>query len=375
MKKQRIAYLILAAVLMLSACNFPSSGEPEISPALQVQTAAVETVNAQFTLNAELTPSATNTVQPSHTPEASNTPQETATEEVVETATSVGICDSVFFVTDVTIPDGTQINAGDIFTKTWRLRNAGTCTWTADYDLVFDDGDAMDGPASQALAGDVAPGEEVDLSVVLTAPAAAGDYLGNWQLRNASGVVFGLPGPFYVDIESVVAGAAGSSSNSITLSPSDRGSVRSDASTNPNPNTGDTDSDVGSHAFVSFDISSIPAAAIIDSVRVDFSDYDTLGDPFSSLGCLRAYQGSFFPLDAADYFVGSPLGAVLRWCDTGELSIAFLDDDVKNSLQSALGNSTYELRLQFNESETDTDGSADMARFGDVQLEVSYTTP
>lgn len=372
MKKYTFTYLAFAFVLFLSACNFPSSAEPKSDPAAEVQTAAAETVNAQFTLNAALTPSATKTEQPTETPEASNTPVASPTEEATVAETSAGVCNSVFFVADVSIPDGTQINAGDDFTKTWRLRNAGTCTWTTDYDLVFDSGDAMAGPAAQALSASVAPGAEIDISVVLTAPAAEGDYLGNWKLRSDSGVVFGLPGPFYVEIE-VISGTAGSTS--VTLTPTKRGSVRSDGTTNPNPNTGDTDGDIGSQAFVSFDISGIPAAATIESVRVDFSDYDTLSTPFSSLGCLRAYEGSFFPLDASDYFVGAPLGAILRWCDTGELSTNFLDDDVKVSLQSAMGASTYELRLQFNETETDTDATADMARFGDVKLKVTYTTP
>ena len=374
MKKQHFTTLALVTIFVLSACNFPSSAEPKSDPAEEIQTAAAQTVNAQFTLNAELTPSATDTEAPTDTPEASHTPEASATETAAAaTETSVGICDSVFFVTDVTIPDGTEISSGADFTKTWRLRNAGTCTWTTDYDIVFDSGDAMSGPASQALLGSVGPGEEVDISVDLVGPAADGTFTGNWQLRNASGVVFGLPGPFYVEIEVVIAAPSGSTN--VSLTPSSRGSVWSDGSTNANPNTGDSDSDLGVQAFVSFDISGIPAAATIEDVRVDFSDYDTLGDPFSSLGCLRAYGGAFFPLDAADYFVGAPLGAVLRWCDTGELSSNFLDDDVKAALQAALGGAAFELRLQFKDAESDNDATADMARFGDIELTVTYTTP
>jgi hypothetical protein len=378
MKKRNILIILLGLIFLLSACNFPSSAEPKSDPAAEVQTAAAETVNAQFTLNAQITPSATETSVPTDTPEASNTPEaaeDTATPTNVPADTAVGICDSILFVADVTIDDGTKFNAGDTFTKTWRLRNAGTCTWTTDYDLVFDSGDAMDGPASQALTAAVAPGDDIDISVDLTAPATEDTFRGNWQMRNASGAVFGLPGPFYVEIEVVAAAAAVSGSKTITLTSNDKGSVRSDATLNANPNTGDTDADVGSHAFLSFDISGIPASSTIEEVQVDFSDYDTLGDPFTSLGCLRAYQGSFFALDAGDYFVGAPLGAILRWCDTSELSSVFFDDDVKASIQSELGNSTYELRLQFNENETNSDGVADMARFGDVELEVTYIEP
>ncbi len=46
--------------------------------------------------------------------------------------------DRAQFVADVTVPDGTRYDPGATFTKTWRLRNAGTCTWTTSYTMVFD---------------------------------------------------------------------------------------------------------------------------------------------------------------------------------------------------------------------------------------------
>ena len=44
--------------------------------------------------------------------------------------------DRAQFVTDVTVPDGTKYDPGATFTKTWRLRNVGTCTWTTAYTMV-----------------------------------------------------------------------------------------------------------------------------------------------------------------------------------------------------------------------------------------------
>ncbi|HEY6074680.1 MAG TPA: NBR1-Ig-like domain-containing protein, partial [Anaerolineales bacterium] len=85
------------------------------------------------------------------------------------------------FVADVTIPDGTTMTPGQTFTKTWRLRNAGTCAWTTSYAIVFSNGNSMNGPTTQALAGAVNPGQTVDISVNLTAPSAVGDYTGNWK--------------------------------------------------------------------------------------------------------------------------------------------------------------------------------------------------
>ena len=38
---------------------------------------------------------------------------------------------------DVTVPDGTELNPGDDFTKTWRIMNNGSCTWNTSYDAIF----------------------------------------------------------------------------------------------------------------------------------------------------------------------------------------------------------------------------------------------
>ena len=123
---------------------------------------------------------------------------------VTKTPTPNTGCDRATFVSDVTIPDGTVFSPGAAFTKTWRLKNAGTCTWTTSYSLVFVGGEKMGGPDSSALPRTVAPGQTVDLSVNLTAPNISGNYRGYWQLKNASGAIFGIGStankPFWVDI-------------------------------------------------------------------------------------------------------------------------------------------------------------------------------
>lgn len=101
-------------------------------------------------------------------------------------------CDSAQFIADVTIPDGTRMGPGLAFTKTWRLKNIGTCTWTTSYGLVFSSGAQMGGPSLLNLSTSVPPGQTVDLSVNLAAPSTVGHYIGYWKLSNASGVVFGL---------------------------------------------------------------------------------------------------------------------------------------------------------------------------------------
>jgi len=95
------------------------------------------------------------------------------------------------FVLDVNVPDGTHLAPGASFTKTWRLRNSGTCTWDASYRLNFIAGERMDGPESMAIGQTVLPGEQVDISVVLVAPQANGTYHGRWQLVAPDGTGFG----------------------------------------------------------------------------------------------------------------------------------------------------------------------------------------
>ena len=112
--------------------------------------------------------------------------------------------DNANFDADVTIPDDTRFSPGERFIKTWKLTNSGTCTWTKGYSLSFQSGDQMSAPASLPLTSSVAPGETIDVSVELTAPASNGIYRGNWMLSNEKGEQFGIgvnaEKPFWVQI-------------------------------------------------------------------------------------------------------------------------------------------------------------------------------
>ena len=109
-----------------------------------------------------------------------------------QSAAAFSTCDWAQFIADVTVPDGTPFAPGAVFTKTWRLKNIGSCTWTTTYALVFDTGSMMGGPSSVNLPSNVAPGQTVDISINLTAPGSGGHYIGYWKFKNASGVLFGI---------------------------------------------------------------------------------------------------------------------------------------------------------------------------------------
>jgi hypothetical protein len=208
-KDARILSILAISIFILSACNFPSSAATPTTESNAVFTAAALTVQAQLTPSAPFsTPTlplsvATSTSLSVPTLPASTLPAAT----LPPAASATPVCDQAQFVKDITIPDGSQITPGATFTKTWRLRNAGTCTWSG-YALVFDSGDAMNG-ASPTTIGTVGPGQEVDVSVNLTAPSAVGSYRGFWRIRNASGVFLpvlnGTQGrSFFVDIRVAV---------------------------------------------------------------------------------------------------------------------------------------------------------------------------
>lgn len=196
--------ILFAILFILAACNLPSSS-PATEDPNAVFTAAALTVQAMSTIPAtQATPFATLTLPP---PAATNTSVSFPT-LALPTATRpsppTAVCDQAQFVRDVTIPDGSVFAPGTTFTKTWRLKNAGTCTWSG-YSLVFDTGDAMGGTSPTSI-GTASPGQEVDLSVNLTAPATAGSYRGYWRIRNATGgmlpVLGGTQGKsFFVDIK------------------------------------------------------------------------------------------------------------------------------------------------------------------------------
>jgi hypothetical protein len=89
--------------------------------------------------------------------------QEIAIDPVVETNpdtsanTSNDNCIDRALLTGETIPDGTQISPGATFTKTWKFRNNGTCTWTPQYSLSMNSGHAFETQGNPNLQGSVVP--------------------------------------------------------------------------------------------------------------------------------------------------------------------------------------------------------------------------
>jgi hypothetical protein len=183
----RLLNWLLVGAFLLSACNFPL--EVSVNSPLPTEDSGGEAGDSE---SPESETQATPTEEPplpTDTPE----PTPTATEAPpTNTPEPTGCTNVASFVSDVTYPDDTEVDADSFFTKTWRLRNDGSCTWTSSYALVFSHGDQMGGPAETTLAGAVPPGSTVDISSSMTAPTDPGTYQGFWKLRSNDSVLFGV---------------------------------------------------------------------------------------------------------------------------------------------------------------------------------------
>jgi hypothetical protein len=229
-KLQSLWCILGLAVLLLSACRSaaPSDATPTTDPQA-VLTAAAQTADVRMTQTAAAPPptqpaTLTPTLQPTITESSPLTPTLTLTPTV-----EISGEDKLEFVADITVPDGTIFKPGDTFVKTWRLKNSGTSTWTSAHSLVFVSGEQMGAPASIPLTSTVPPGETVDVSVSLTAPASLGSYFGFFALRGPGGNNFGVgpngEQPFYVQINvsgsdagtAPPAGASGSTVTEVSL--------------------------------------------------------------------------------------------------------------------------------------------------------------
>lgn len=189
----------IAILTVVLACSMPGVSAPTpTDPVSAAGTSAAQTAIIQITqstLAPTQPPFATATFQ------ASNTPlPPTLTPSIMPVP-----CNRAEFVSDVNYPDKTNVLPGTSFTKTWRLQNSGSCTWTSDYSVVYVQGDRMSAPdLNPVTSGTVASGAQVDVSMPLVAPAVPGTYRGDFMLRAPDGTRFGI-GPagnsvFWVEI-------------------------------------------------------------------------------------------------------------------------------------------------------------------------------
>ncbi|MFZ6020112.1 MAG: NBR1-Ig-like domain-containing protein [Chloroflexota bacterium] len=177
----------LAAVLILiftGGCNLPKAGQALTPTGDFASTAAGQTVAALTTQFAQMITSSP--------PSMGETPPSDGMTTTPSPAENPAPCERAEFVSDVSIPDGSEFSPGQTFIKTWRLKNTGSCTWTTSYRVVFDSGNVLGAPPSFNLPVNVPPDGLVDISVNMKAPEQLREYESYWKLQNPQGVVFGL---------------------------------------------------------------------------------------------------------------------------------------------------------------------------------------
>lgn len=95
------------------------------------------------------------------------------------------------FLYDVTIPDGTNVQPGTKLLKTWRMKNTGSQAWNDNtkLHLVYGSFPAVNRHQDMDVP-ELAPGDEVDISVELVAPERPGKYQSHWKMTQ-NGKQFG----------------------------------------------------------------------------------------------------------------------------------------------------------------------------------------
>ena len=188
--KSLLITALLVMALALSACGAKNQ-EPTatpIDPNLVAQQ-AIQTFAMGLTMTAFAQPTATQTPAPSPT----NTVQPTFVILGTTSAAApvVNSCNNSLWVSDISIPDGTPMAPGQTFTKTWMVKNVGTCTWTPTFKVAFGGIGVPMGGQATAIGKTVKPNEQIEISVNLVAPNTSGDVQSYWKIQDDTGVFFG----------------------------------------------------------------------------------------------------------------------------------------------------------------------------------------
>jgi len=201
---------LLGLSLILAACAPsvpPTPSEAEVAQQVAATQQAKATQNSVETLVALVTQLSS---QPTWTPQPPcpvcptqvvQVPTAATTAESTEAAQSTPQapadqpgtkCFQFAFLGDVDTPPGTVMKPGTKFSKTWTVKNTGTCKWTSDYDLVMIGGDAFGTSKRGDIPWEVLPGETIDLTISdMTAPMTAGTYYSYWMIGAPDGARIG----------------------------------------------------------------------------------------------------------------------------------------------------------------------------------------
>jgi hypothetical protein len=198
---------VIIAALVLGACQAPAEqpmSEAEMAQQVAATRAAIATQNSIETLVAKVTELS---IQPTNPPcptcpacptqpaatvamptsQVTGSPQPTATTAAQQPPAEGGRCLQFDFLGDASYPPGSVVSPGERFTKSWLVKNTGTCEWTREFDLVMSGGEAFGTNQRADIKNVVYPGDTVELWVEMIAPQTPGTYYSYWMLSAPDG--------------------------------------------------------------------------------------------------------------------------------------------------------------------------------------------
>jgi hypothetical protein len=213
-KLKRIIPMFLLIGVLLSAC----SGSSDDGNSKEVLTqAALIAIEGLTQTAAAAPPTATNTPEPpptntalptatfTNTPE-SGPPNATNTQQSAQAGSEKPCWRGNLEYENVA--DGTIFYQNKVFTKTWRIKNTGTCTWPADTAAIWVK-DELLGASSvvTSTSVEIAPNEYLEVNVDFLSPSELGTHKSSWMLRGG-GAIFGVGhtglSVFWVEIITIV---------------------------------------------------------------------------------------------------------------------------------------------------------------------------
>jgi len=105
--------------------------------------------------------------------------------------------DNLYYLDDLTVPDGSVFAPGAAIDKQWLVENNGDCSWDSRYRLQLVEGVDMGVSQTQALYPARA-GAQAIIRIIFTAPNEPGSFRSEWQAFDPHGVPFG--DPIFVEI-------------------------------------------------------------------------------------------------------------------------------------------------------------------------------
>jgi len=159
--------------------------------------------------------------------------------------------------------------------------------------------------------------------------------------------------------------------------PAESGSVRLDRQVSTSPIAGVQGAGLVWQAFLSFDVSMIPAGAVIRSTSLDLTNHYLVGSPFGNLGRIGIVHHEYGTLDGNSYAGSFPM--VTLYIGSTDPLQPYVLSTVTDAVQQQVskGAQRFQIRFQFDKYHYYADGSNNYVQFypDKTKLSVTYDVP